>query len=142
MRFNLRKWRFNSKPLENEICRNEGSKLADEGKVRIPWNSNEDSLKFDLGEFSRKFVGMKVTKSNVVSVIAQLFDPPGLLTPIFIIAKTLLQKIHKADGAWDTLAKSSLVDEWGKWLEMLKEVKVLFPWGKVQQGRSGRGTWV
>ena len=90
-----------------------------------PWDSIEDTLKFDLGEFSRKFADMKVTKRNVVSVIAQLFDPPGLLTPIFIIAKTLLQKIHKADGAWDTLAKGSLVDKWGKWLEMLKEMKVL-----------------
>ena len=36
-----------------------------------------------------------------------------------------MQKIHKADGAWDTLVKRSLVDEWGEWLEMLKEMKVL-----------------
>ena len=73
--FNLRRWRSNSKPVKNEICRNEGSKLADKGKVLgIPWDSIEDTLKFNLGGFSRKFAGMKVTKENVVSVIAQLFD--------------------------------------------------------------------
>ena len=91
------------------------SKLADKGKVLgNPWDSIEDTLKFDLGEFSRKFADMKVTKRNVVSVIAQLFDPLELLTSIFIIAKVLLQKIHKADGEWKTSVKESLVDEWGR----------------------------
>ena len=70
----------------------------------IPWDSVEDTLKFDLGKFSRKFADMKVKKRNVVSVIVQLFDPLELLTSIFIIAKVLLH----------TLVKESLVDEWEK----------------------------
>ena len=124
--FNLRKWRSNSKAVGTEICKNEGAKLSDDGKVLgIPWNSDTDMLKFDLGEFSRKFSGIKVTKRNVVSVIAQLFDPLGLLTPIVITAKVLLQKIHKADGEWDTMVKGSLACEWGKWLVMLVEIEAV-----------------
>ena len=67
---------------------------------------------------------MKITKRNVVSVIAQLFDPLGLLSPIFIIAKLLLQKIHKSDGEyWDTVVIRSLTGDWNRWLLMLKSIE-------------------
>ena len=122
--FNLRKWRSNSESVRKEIEKNEGVELIDDGKVLgIPWNSSTDTLRFELDEFSRKFSGMKITKRNVVSVIAQLFDPLGLLSPIFIIAKVLLQKIHKSDGEWDTVVIGSLADDWNKWLLVLKGIE-------------------
>ena len=52
------------------------------------------------------------------------FDPLGLLSPIFIIAKVLLQKIHKSDGEyWDTVVIGSLTGDWNRWLLMLKSIE-------------------
>jgi len=124
--FNLRKWRTNSRQLENKIneCEKVGS--SQEGKVLgIPWDSKTDTLEFELSEFGSKFTSMEITKRKVVSVIAQLFDPLGLLSPIFISAKVLLQEIHKSCIDWDSKVGDSLVRKWQRWLALLKDIGLI-----------------
>jgi len=123
--FNLRKWKTNCPLLAEKLEKREDC-LANENKVLgIPWDSNLDVFKFQLKVFAEKFLDMSVTKRKVVSVVAQLLDPLGLLSPIFIIVKVLLQRIHKANSDWDSVVDSSLQKEWRNWLDLLAEVDIV-----------------
>ncbi|XP_066916600.1 uncharacterized protein [Clytia hemisphaerica] len=121
--FNLRKWKTSSSGVSEKMVK-EGETLgSDDCKVLgIPWNPRSDVFFFSLHEFASKFLDMVVTKRNVVSVVAQLFDPLGLLSPVFITAKVLLQKIHKSSSDWDKVVEKDLQDEWKDWLNLLIEI--------------------
>ena len=55
----------------------------------VLWKSNRDYFSFKL-ELEEKIL---VTKRHVLSTIARLFDPIGLLGPVITKAKILIQKL-------------------------------------------------
>lgn len=56
------------------------------------WNPQKDKF-----TFATKHVNEKYTKRNNLSDISKLFDPFGLVGPIIVTAKSLMQLIWKAD---------------------------------------------
>lgn len=56
----------------------------------IHWIPKEDVFKFQLGE---DFANLRATKINILSVSARLFDPLGLVRPVVVKAKILLQEL-------------------------------------------------
>ena len=93
--FQLRKWRTNSPELRNTFMKNEG--VSDDnlgGKILgIRWNEAEDTLCINLDEFIPSDITIKVTKRNILSVIAGFFDPIGLIQPIAIQMKIIFQEV-------------------------------------------------
>ena len=56
---------------------------------------------------------MLITKRNILSILAQCYDPIGLINPVTVKGKMLMQKLwaHKFD--WDTKIESeSILEEW------------------------------
>jgi len=100
----LRKWKSNSAELMEIIGEED---IGQECKVLgISWNKANDEFVFELAKFASGFIKMAVTKRKVVSVVAQLFDLLELLSPIFVIANILLQKIHTSNADWDIVVDS------------------------------------
>ena len=65
---------------------------------------------------------MKLTKRNVLSTIATIFDPLQLLTPFTIRAKVLMQEIWKAGVGWDDILPDDLINKWSKWCSELHQL--------------------
>ena len=56
----------------------------------IQWDPRNDILIYTV---DKNLNNTRITKRNVLSQIAQLFDPIGLLGPVFIKAKILMQRL-------------------------------------------------
>lgn len=74
------------------------------------WSFKEDMLKFSI-LFSDS---NKITKRIILSDVAKIFDPLGLLGPCIVIAKILLQKLWSQKLKWDESLPMELHSQWMK----------------------------
>lgn len=61
----------------------------------------------------------KFTKRDILSKTAQLFDPIGLLTPITIIPKLIIQALWKEQLGWDDSVPIAIKNQWEIYNEKL-----------------------
>ncbi|XP_051864115.1 uncharacterized protein LOC127566213 [Drosophila albomicans] len=71
--------------------------------------SETDVFQFRIDD---SFMGLKATKRNILSVTSRLFDPLGLLSPLIIKAKILLQELWLQKLEWDESIPLSLDISW------------------------------
>lgn len=93
----------------------------------INWNYVNDELVFKFQTHVENAELHEPTRRNVLKVIAGLYDPMGLISPIIIQMKILLQEICKEDYPWDTPLSTELKTRWFKLIADLKstsEVKL------------------
>ena len=93
---NLREWISNCSEFlnllpESDVVR--GSILKIFG---IPWNYEEDYLGFNSNQ-----VDIPHTKRGVLKILAKIFDPLGLVTPVTFFGKVFLQELWKEGISWD-----------------------------------------
>ncbi|XP_076660027.1 uncharacterized protein LOC143363307 [Halictus rubicundus] len=99
--FKLRKWASNAPAA---LCNNEGSdRLIDLQTTKDPktlgllWSPLGDELRVSVTESGYS----RLTKRIILSEIAKIFDPLGLIGPIVIRAKILMQRLWQLDLKWD-----------------------------------------
>lgn len=125
-KFNLRKWNSNSQELlydqnsksnytpEHFICKNENSKT-----LGLLWNNQRDSLGYKVENVQ---TSNPVTKRTILSTISKIFDPLGLVGPITIRVKVLLQKLWQMKTDWDECVPK---DVFLAWKEFESELVIL-----------------
>ncbi|XP_062703605.1 uncharacterized protein LOC134286057 [Aedes albopictus] len=104
--FPLRKWCSNCPevlegvPPENLANPSSPSFDPDEAikALGISWEPATDQFRFIVGPFS---VDKPITKSKILSVIAQLYDPLGLIAPVVVSAKILMQLLWTISIDWN-----------------------------------------
>lgn len=115
--FELRKFTANDPLILKDIAEyddNITNFIITEDKVTktlgIKWNSATDCFAYD----SRQKISRseKITKRTILSSIAQIFDPLGLLSPIIINAKLLLQSLWKLGLDWDESVSTECFQSW------------------------------
>ena len=150
--FRLRKWKTNSSELAKTIreCENESESegpklqqmvLQDEGTytketlgqgnivgkackvLGMKWDSELDTWEFDLGKLKQIANVERPTKRGILSTLASLFDPLGVVSPIAVTAKVLLQELCLHKIGWDDPIPQDKLGEWISWLEDLKRAK-------------------
>lgn len=110
---NLRKWRSNEPRLINEgngDSRDLNLGNLDESKtLGLGWKSRSDELFFtiDLGKTPDT-----LTKRFILSTIAKIFDPLGLLSPVVIKGKVLLQQLWLSKVSWDDEVPQDIAQQW------------------------------
>lgn len=90
----------------------------------ITWNPIRDKLKFNISENP---VGSKISKRAILSSVAQIFDPLGLVSPSVILAKLLLQKLWLTKVDWDETVCPEIYTFWRDYrleLPMLNELSI------------------
>ncbi|KAI4472461.1 hypothetical protein M0802_016801 [Mischocyttarus mexicanus] len=87
----------------------------------ISWNSQKDVFTFD-GTIS---FHQAVTKRIILSEMAQLFDPLGLLSPVVIKAKILMQRLLLEKVGWDDELTPDIIHEWSQLRQHLARLSVL-----------------
>ncbi|GFV74084.1 uncharacterized protein TNCV_4509911 [Trichonephila clavipes] len=90
----------------------------EESKQRVLgliWNLKTDSIQV-------KVVHEEIvkTKRQLLSVIAQIFDPLGLFSPSVITLKIMLQELWKSKALWDDPIPSSILENWNKFTKESK----------------------
>ena len=121
--FHLRKWASN--------CPEALEGVPDEDReMKLPIELNEPNTIKALGihwqPCSDKFLFsaqtpkiLQPTKRSILSNIASLFDPLGLLAPIIIQAKLLMQRLWELKVDWDSIPPGELTNIWFDFVQSL-----------------------
>ena len=120
--FELRKWRSNIPEINEKF--NDLMSLTDHPNkaLGINWNAGTDEFFYSITNLKPH---TEVTKRTILSTTAQLFDPLGLLAPIVIIPKLIIQKIWQLNLNWDESIPMDIHTEWVEFRKKLKGVNGL-----------------
>lgn len=125
--FALRKWTSNQLPVlsglsADEIGTQSSIKFDENETVKalgISWEPESDDLRFDSNIRQREGAP---TKRSILSGISQLFDPLGLISPIVITGKMLMQKLWLLPCSWDDPVPDSFADAWNDFVAQIPAV--------------------
>ncbi|XP_057335118.1 uncharacterized protein LOC130673919 [Microplitis mediator] len=87
----------------------------------ITWHPHEDIFLFQ-GNISFK---PTITKRAILSEVAQLFDPLGLISPVIIRAKILMQQLWLEKIGWDDPLTPEIIHQWDKFREDLNTLSTI-----------------
>ena len=146
--FKLRKWLTNSgelrakieqRELRDETDVNKEVESADESYAKETlgakagmknervlgqsWNCENDVFIFELSEMVSKADDLPVTKRSILKVIAGMYDPLGLVSPVLVSMKALFQELCMGKVGWDEESSGELKTRWMGWLSDLKGAK-------------------
>lgn len=112
--FRLHKWCFNNASLFSSIdkdvsCQEIVFKDSSNKVLGLIWDPVKDVFKL-LGPPQLEF--QTITKRQALSHLAQIFDPLGLVSPIVIVGKVLIQKLWSRKLNWDDELPPDLVRSW------------------------------
>ncbi|XP_057329918.1 uncharacterized protein LOC130670521 [Microplitis mediator] len=87
----------------------------------LSWNCQEDVLTF-TGKTSQTF---SITKRTITSEAAQLFNPLGLISPVIVKAKIIIQELWLQKVDWDDALSPELVHRWKTFRDELPQLSHL-----------------
>ncbi|XP_070515872.1 uncharacterized protein [Cardiocondyla obscurior] len=124
-RLELSKWMANHEALlPRDGLPGDGiSSLADNGECRIlgiRWDPVTDEFAIEPTDEAQ---GGRVTKRAVLAEIARLFDPLGILGPLIVQAKLILQETWQTKIEWDETLPPDLHRRWTEFRERLPQLK-------------------
>ncbi|XP_055855988.1 uncharacterized protein LOC129919162 [Episyrphus balteatus] len=120
----LSKWNSNHFSLIQEATRKE-IKLTESNltsTLGIAWNPSTDQFSFS---YKPNHTYTKYTKRSILSLSSSLFDPMGLLSPIIIRAKIVLQQLWIEKLDWDESIPEAIEAEWRQFITDLHSLQNL-----------------
>jgi len=91
--------------------------LPQERTLGLEWSAETDSFTFALPHFNKP-----TTKRGLLSTISQIYDPLGLISPVILKGKQILQRVVASELSWDQLLPPEEHIEWMKWLQDVKNL--------------------
>ncbi|XP_050063272.1 uncharacterized protein LOC114130946 [Aphis gossypii] len=122
----LRKWLSNDPELiadvhsDNNSIRSMGEQMTK--ILGLHWKSDDDMLFYTVQQVE---VNAPITKRKILSEIATIFDPLGLLGPIIIIAKIIMQSLWQIKLNWDDVLPDKICTEWQRYRDGLPSLNNL-----------------
>lgn len=93
-------------PLSFDDAAGPGTKV-----LGLKWSHQDDTVKYNFQP--DRHVS---TKRGMLSLIARMFDPLGLLTPVTLFAKTFMHCVWKAGLSWDEQLPQDIAELWHKFV--------------------------
>ncbi len=131
-KFQLHKWHSNEASLEteNEPSRDEqsyaktqlGVKAGETKLLGLTWNKVDDKIAVQF----QKCEIPTPTKREVLSNVAKIYDPLGVVSPTSLTGKLLYREICDRKIPWDKELPPDLVAKWSGWQDELPD-KVEIP---------------
>ena len=88
----------------------------------ISWSPKSDYLEYNV---TFDVCSLPLTKRNVLSNLSKVFDPLGLVSPLLITGKILMQEIWKRKLEWDEVLSDSLQRSWLEFTRSLSQTPKL-----------------
>ncbi|KAK2575256.1 hypothetical protein KPH14_012780 [Odynerus spinipes] len=101
----------------------------------IQWDPNNDTLRYAISEDTN--VHIRITKRKILSRLAKIFDPLGLLGPITFTAKCIIQQLWILKVDWDESVPSAIHTKWLKYESRPLTLELLGFSDASQQGYGG-----
>ena len=122
--FKLRKFDSSSKRVLDSLKDDQkGSNNVSSGGTThllgMKWDRDNDSFKFSVQDEMFE----KPTRRNILSYLARIYDPLGIISPILLDVKNILQHCCKEKMGWDDEINSELSEEIRQWASKLGEVE-------------------
>ncbi|XP_071867010.1 uncharacterized protein [Bombus fervidus] len=119
---NIREWASNDQDILrglSEVDKNRRLQLGESATLKtlgVFWDSHDDAILYSV---ETKIKMSHITKRSISSVIARIYDPLGLLAPVIVRAKILLQRVWALKVDWDESLPSDLHSEWNRYYSQL-----------------------
>lgn len=128
--FKLSKWASNHNIILANVSADQREincplELHSEDSIKIlglAWNPSADCFQYRVTLPNN---ASKPTKRMILSEVATLFDPLGLLAPVVIAAKIFLQTLWAEGIAWDQPLPERLAERWRKYRDALPILNTL-----------------
>ncbi|XP_076392699.1 uncharacterized protein LOC143265299 [Megachile rotundata] len=123
--FCLRKWASNDSRIvhnnsnENTVVIKTAEK--DPKTLGLFWSVNSDQLSYTIADYPTN----RVTKRVILSEIAKIFDPLGLIGPIIVRAKLLMQELWQLNIGWDVSLPQEIHTRWCSFRTELRDISFL-----------------
>ena len=131
--FLLTKWMSNSRQVLAVIPETERAKdvknldldhddLPVERVLGVQWCVQSDVFKFKIILKNRP-----LTRRGILSAVSSVYDPLGMLAPVVLTAKKILQNLCRKKIGWDDAIPESTAEEWRSWIQdlhLLEDFKV------------------
>ena len=127
--FNLTKFNANRQSIVEQIPVHDRAKETNQvkefgeaqGKVLgIGWNMKKDTFFYKTD--TSRLAGKTLTRRDILSYVASIYDPLGLVSPISITGRLLVQETSKLHLGWDDVIPSSLQQRWERWIMSLNDL--------------------
>lgn len=126
--FKLNKWVSNSRAVIASIPEEKLAKevkdldlnqdvLPVERALGIQWCTESDSLQFTMVLQARP-----LTRRGILSMVSSVYDPLGVLAPVILPAKQILQELSRLKLSWDDNIPEALAQKWHNWLRDLNQL--------------------
>ena len=115
--FPLAKWQSNHPRFQTDFSQHSDCSKEvqlDDSSVKILglyWHPQTDVIKFKP---QPPHSGSKLTKRIILSEIAQLFDPLGLISPFTVRSKMLMQELWLVKLSWDEIVPTTFAVKWAQ----------------------------
>ncbi|XP_062704650.1 uncharacterized protein LOC134286956 [Aedes albopictus] len=130
--FSLRKWCSNRPEVLAAIPPDQlgtnlsiSFEISPDEKVKtlgITWEPGTDQLRFI---FDAPQCEQVWTRRNILSSIAKLFDPLGLISPVIIVAKMQMQELALLNSGWDAPVPADIERKWKAFYSHLDKISEL-----------------
>ncbi|XP_033229625.1 uncharacterized protein LOC117181167 [Belonocnema kinseyi] len=123
--FSLCKWASNKPELSQDLSSETSNKYmsldpSDMIKVLgIHWDPKSDSILYSVNLSDSND---RATKRSILSQCSKLFDPLGLLGPVIVVGKIIIQQLWKHQLGWDDQVPPDVHE---MWLEYKKQLPLL-----------------
>ncbi|XP_060753769.1 uncharacterized protein LOC132864368 [Neoarius graeffei] len=126
--FRLTKWTTNSRnvlltiPLEDRATGVKDLDLDQDSftikkALGVQWCIRSDHFKFQVNIEQKPF-----TRRGILSTMSSVYDPLGMLSPVILPARNILQELCRLRTAWDDTVPEHLAQQWTKWTEELQQL--------------------
>ncbi|XP_062538364.1 uncharacterized protein LOC134206653 [Armigeres subalbatus] len=133
--FEIRNWTSNSqrvlKTLRGSNVEEKNLNLCLEMETEkvlgMWWSTADDAFTFKINwnRYDRDLWRGSIhpTKREVLRVLMTIFDPLGLIAPLLMFLKILLQEIWRSGIQWDEKIDNNTFAKWRSWLQILPQVE-------------------
>ena len=92
------------------------------------WDNETDEMKFNLSKTRERAKTSAPTKRNLLSILASLFDPLGIVCPAIVYVKILFQDVCREKIGWDETFTGEILKKWETWCnELIKSSGITSP---------------
>ena len=84
--------------------------LPVEHALGVQWCVESDSVQFRV-----ELKDQPLTRRGILSTVSSMFDPLGLLAPVVLTGKKILQELSRDRAGWDDSIPEPLRARWERW---------------------------